>query len=304
MAVEGNYIKQDDVDNWPEDVTQTEMKEIIDRIEEDVERIIGDYFYPKTFHLLIDGSGKGQVFPKFKSKILSINKMAIDEVGVSTIDLTGANISGSSGAYTVTLTKTRVAADYYEDDYLGIYDISESVETNSTASGNCYWGSRIIGNTATSTGGTSAFTIEKPLPITLSTGGDIVSIITNWDWGENSIYRNKPVTISEPTVLNEPSEFYWGGKFPKGSRNIEVWGSKGWYSCPKQIKQAVVVLCRYENDNTLYGSYNQGMKSEKLGDYSYTRSDPQISGKSLTGVSEADRLLSRYIRRKPILGVP
>ncbi|MBA7705059.1 hypothetical protein ES703_113883 [subsurface metagenome] len=189
----------------------------------------------------------------------------------------------------MTLTSTGVTEDYYENDYLGIYDASESVDY--------YWGSRITTNTATSSG-VSAFTIEKPLPMTLTTG-DIVSLITNWDWNENSIYRSKPITISEPSVLNEPSSFYWDGKFPRGSRNIEVRGSYGWYSCPEQIKQACIILTRYENDNTLYTTYGEEFESEKLGDYSYKRS----KAKSISGVSEADRLLKNYIRRKPILGV-
>jgi len=215
--------------------------------------------------------------------------MAISEVEVSTIDFTSTGSSGTTGTYTVTLTKAGVTADYYENDYLGIYDDSESVDY--------YWGSRITTNTATSSG-VSVFTIEEPLPMTLTTG-DTVSIITNWDYSENSIYRSKPVTISEPSVLNEPSSFYWDGKFPKGSRNIEIWGSYGWYEGPKQIKQASIILTRYENDNTLYTSYGEGFESEKLGDYSYKKA----KGKSITGVSEADKLLKNYIRRKPILGV-
>lgn len=289
MPVEGNYIVENDVDNWDADSTGSDRQEIIDRVEETVEMLTGDVFYPKTFHLFLDGNGKNQIFPKFKSKILSINEMAISEIEVSTIDFTSTGISGSSGAYAVTLTRTGVTEDYYENDYLGVYDDSESVDY--------YWGSRIITNTATSSG-VSVFTIDKPLPTTLTTG-DTVSLITNWDWNENSIYRSKPITISEPSVLNEPSSFYWDGKFPKGSRNIEVWGSYGWYSCPKPIKEAVVVLCRYENDNTLYTTYGEGFESEKLGDYSYKRS----KAKSISGVSEADRLLKNFIRQKPIIGV-
>jgi len=291
MPVEGHYITENDVDNWDASSTGSERQEIIDWVEDTVERITGDVFYPKTFHLFLDGNGKNQMFSKFKSKILSINKMAISEVGISTIDFTSTGSEGSSGAYTVTLTKTRVTEDYYKNDYIGLYDYS------ARTTGEPYWGSRIISNTATSTG-EFIVTIDNALPITISTG-DEVSIITNWDWNDNSIYRSKPVTISEPSVLNEPSSFYWDGKFPKGSRNIEVWGSYGWYSCPKSVKEAVIVLCRYENDNTLYTSYGEGFESEKLGDYSYKR----IKDKSITGVSEADRLLKNYIRKKPILGV-
>jgi len=294
-----HYIEIADIDNFSTGLTTTQKQAIIDRVEEKVERIAKDYFYPKTFHLFLDGNGKGQIFPKFKSKILSVNKLVIDEVAVNTVDITSTGISGSSGEYKITLTKSGVTEDYYENDYLGIYDASESLETSSTASGDCYWGSRIITNTATSSG-VSIFTLENSLPVTLTTG-DVVSIIYNWEWNDNSIYRNKPISALEPGVLNEPSSFFWEEKFPRGSRNIEIWGSMGWYSCPLEIKEACIILCRAENDSTLYSSYSYGMKSEKLGDYSYTRFG-DFQGKTLTGVLEADVLLSKYIRQKPILG--
>lgn len=289
MSAEGHYIDEDDVDNWDDSATEAEIQEIIGRVEEAIERITKDIFYPKTFHLFLNGNRENQIFPKFMSKILSINKMSISDMEVDTNDFTGSDISGSSGGYSVIITEEGITEDYYQNDYLGIYDASESVDY--------YWGTRILTNTATSSG-TSTFTVEKPLPMTL-TSSDTVSLIYNWDWNENSIFRSRTVTSHEPSALAEPWEFLLNGVFPKGSRNVEIWGSYGWYSCPKSIKEAVIVLCRYENDNTLYTSYGEGFESEKLGDYSYKRSKV----KSVSGVSEADRLLKNYIRQKPILGV-
>ncbi len=296
MVVRGNYITESDIDNWAEDTTQEEMQEIIDRVEQTVERITGDFFYAKTFHEFFDGNGKTQIFPHFANKILSINKMVIADVEVDKLDFTGANISGSSGAYTVTLVQSGISADNYQNDYIGIYDASEVT--------NFYWGSQIISHTATSTGGSVIYTLADSLPMTLvSTGSDAVDVMYNWDYDENSIYRNPILTHHEPGELMEPYEFFGYDIFPKGKRNIEIWGTCGWRSCPKQIKDACIILARYENDNTLYNAYGYGMKSESLGDYSYTKSDILEKGKTLTGISEADRKIKMYIIRKPRLGV-
>ena len=294
MAVVGKYIKESDVDNWTTDTTQIEMQEIIDRVEENVEKITRDIFYPKTFHIFLDGNGKKQLFPFLNSRILSINKMSISDVEISTEDFTGDDILGSSGDYTITIIKDGITEDYYKNDYLGIYDVSEAI--------NYYWGARIINNTATSSGGTSIFTIEQVLPMTLSTGGDTISLITNWDWNENSIYRSKRGVSHEPGELMELWEFYLNGHFPKGDRNVEVWGSMGHYTCPKQIKETCVILAKAENNSSLYSRQGFGIKSETLGDYSYSRFSASEGGKSLTGISEADQLLKNYIRKKLTLG--
>ena len=293
MAVIGKYISPNDVDNWAEDVTQAEMQEIIDEVEETVERITGDIFYVKTFHKFLDGNGKAQIFPQFSSKILSINKMVISDIEVDKLDFTSTDISGTSGAYTVTVVQSGITENYYQNDYIGIYDASESV--------NFYWGSRIVSHTAT-VGGSVTYTLADSLPVTL-TASDTVDIIYNWDFNENSVYRNPILTHHEPGTLMEPYEFFSYDTFPKGKRNIEVWGSIGHRSCPKQIKDACIILARSNNDSTLYNAYGYGMKSEKLGDYSYTRADAPKMGKTLTGVSEADVKIKRYLIRKPKLGV-
>lgn len=293
MTIEGKYISEYDVDNWADDTTQTEMQEIIDRIEETIEDITEDIFYVKTFHEFLDGNGKDQIFPLFPYKILSVNKIAVSDIDIDTLDFTSTNISGSSGESTVTLTQSGISANYYQNDYIGIYDNSATEH---------YWGSRIVSHTATSSGDV-IYTLADALPMTLE-AVDTASVIYNWDWNSISIYRNPILTHHEPGDLMEPYEFFTNDIFAKGKRNIEVWGSYGKRICPKQIKQAAIILARYENDDTLYSSYGVGMKSEKLGDYTYSRfSDLQKNENKLTGISEADKLLSRYINRRPKLGV-
>jgi len=269
-----------------EGVTLADRQAVIDRVEAQVERITKDYFYPKTFHDFLDGNGRDRLFPTFRQKILSINYLAISRVEVSTIDKTGTYIAETQGEYTVTLT-IKVTADYYKNNYLGIKYASEQVDN--------LWGSRILGNTATDKDGLSVFTLEQPLKATL-VEEDVVSIITNWDYDEDCIYRNALGITHEPGTLMEPSEFFLNGYFPKGQRNIEIKGTVGHYTCPQAIKSACIILARDENDPTLYEKYE--FEKESMGRvYSYDRGGEEY----LSGIIECDRHLKRYVNRKPIL---
>jgi len=86
--------------------------------------------------------------------------------------------------------------------------------------------------------------------------------------------------------------------FPKGMGNIKITGTYGWSACPVMIKQVAIILCRYENDGTLYTKYDD-LVSDKLGDMSQARGQKKF----LTGLMEADRLIQNYIRKKPMFGV-
>lgn len=194
--------------------------------------------------------------------------------------------TGVAGGYTVTLTIS-VTADYYKNNYLGIKYISEQI--------NNLWGCRIISNTVTDENGKSVFTIEQPLKATL-VEADVVSIITNWDYDDDCIYRNPLGITHEPGSLMEPSEFYLNGYFPKGQRNIEIKGTIGHHTCPQAIKNACIILARDENDPTLYEHYE--FEKESMGRvYSYDRGGELY----LSGIIECDRYLKRYINRRPIL---
>jgi len=270
--------------------TLADRQAVIDRVEAQVEQITHDYFYPKALHEFMDGNGRDRIFLPIRQKILSINYMAISLVTVPTTDLNGEEISGTAGEYKVTLTIS-VTADYYKNNYLGIEYASEQVDN--------LWGSRILGNTPTDENGKSVFTLEQPLKTSLKVNeaADVVSIITNWNYDDNCIYRNPLGITHEPGSLMEPSEFYLNGYFPKGQRNIEIKGTIGHYTCPQAIKNACIILARHENDSSLYTSYSE-FKSEKLGDYSYTRDNGH---EYLTGVSEADLKIKPYINHRLIM---
>lgn len=434
----GNYIHEDDIDNWPAEYGDPEQQAVIGEVEARVEQITKDYFYPKTFHEFLDGNGKDRLFLPIRQKILSINYMAISEVEVSTVDITGTDITigadlfigdnaadnkaftesigdwdqltggvltsitggqtgyggkytvgaspsknllklddangtvltnlevgkeyritiyakkgtawnggkvtikcdgqseelptlttefiqttfdftaegtdatitidcikaptegdilwidtlefvqftGRAGAYTITLTIS-VTADYYKNNYLGVKDDSERIDN--------LWGCRILSNTATDGEGKSIFTLEQPLKMTLETD-DIVSIITNWDYDDDCIYRGVKSTLHEPGTLMEPIQFLLDGYFPKGRGNIELKGTIGHYICPHAIKNACIILARDENDPTLYEHYE--FEKESMGRvYSYDRGGELY----LSGIIECDKYLKRYVNRKPIL---
>ncbi len=266
--------------------TLADRQAVIDRVEAQVERITKDYFYPKTFHEFLDGNGRDRLFLPIRQKILSVNHVAVNAIALSTTEITGDKIiSGVAGEYTVTLTIS-TTEDYYKNYYLGIYDKSESV--------NNLWGCLILSNTAPEEG-KSVFTLEKPLKATLE-AVDTVSIITNWAWDEDCIYRNPKGITHEPGTLMEPSEFFLNGYFPKGQRNIEIKGTIGHYTCPEAIKNACIILARDENDSTLYEHYE--FEKESMGRvYSYDRGGEEY----LSGIIECDRYLRRYVNRTPIL---
>jgi len=86
--------------------------------------------------------------------------------------------------------------------------------------------------------------------------------------------------------------------FPKGMGNIKITGTYGWSACPVAIKQAAIILCRYENDETLYTKYDD-LETDRLGDQTQSRGQKEF----LTGLMEADRLIRNYRRRKPAIGI-
>jgi hypothetical protein len=106
------------------------------------------------------------------------------------------------------------------------------------------------------------------------------------------VYRDPGGAVSSPKLLLQ----YRGGLFPEGTGNIHVTGTYGHNTCHKNVKKACIILCRDENDPTLYTHRIQGQ--EEIGGESY-----KTDVEPLTGVEEADRLLDRFVNRKPMLSV-
>jgi len=189
----GNYIDGDLIDNWPTEYTEDQKQEVIDRIEEMVERATGDYFYAKVLDVKLNGNGKGRIFPFLRQDILSVTNLHVNDIEIPS---------------------------------------------------------------------------------------------TEWSYDKNSVFVSLDAEeVGELEVL-----------FPVGRNNIRIVGTLGWLECPLSIKEACVILCRSDNDPTLYTHYYKG--TEKLGDFSYSTNE-----KVLSGIREADQLLRGYVRRKPMIGV-
>ena len=134
-----------------------------------------------------------------------------------------------------------------------------------------------------------------------------VELDSSWyTWDVNSIYLDPCVSGSgslSPELYYKLGEVMERGIFPRGYNNIWVIGTMGELGAvPEAIKQAAVILAKWENDPTLY-TYMGLKKSEKIGDYAYTNlttSEEDI----LTGIMEADTFLRLYVKRKPIVLAP
>lgn len=124
---------------------------------------------------------------------------------------------------------------------------------------------------------------QKILSVTAVYVNEIELSSTEWNYDENSVFasNNSIESSIKGSIL-----------FPKGYNNIRVIGTLGWSHCPYSIKKACIILVKYENDNTLYDTYR--FKSERLGEYSYTK-----DGKSYTGITEVDEYLNKYINKYP-----
>jgi hypothetical protein len=131
----------------------------------------------------------------------------------------------------------------------------------------------------------------------LLSGIDLSS--TWWTYDINSVYLDPEAATGDdyPELLLRLK--YKTRLFPRGQGNIKVTGTYGWSSCPVAIKRATIILCRFENDETLYTEYDD-LASDKLGDMTQTRGADK---KFLTGVQEADRLIRNYIRKRPMMGI-
>lgn len=75
-----NYISISDIDNWPDGMTESEKQEVIDGVEQTVERITKDYFYAKSFDMKFNGNGRNRLYLPIKQKILSVTAVYIDEI--------------------------------------------------------------------------------------------------------------------------------------------------------------------------------------------------------------------------------
>ncbi len=282
---EGNYIVDTDIDNWASGASEAQKLAAIQRTEIFIEQITHDYFYAKAFSEVYNGNGKNQLFLGLIPDILSVTEIKLSEVTLST--------------------------NLFAYDKNSVFQASLATAQCNSIEGVTLSGSDPVSLNVTAHGFISSETARLVSMVGISPSLDGEYAVTKTDADNLTLNGTDSSDYSESFTSGTLcfatlAELHYltdapGGYFPKGTKNVEVTGTYGWASCPVIIKQVAIILCRYENDNTLYDSYDSDMKSEKLGDYSYTRSDKTMS-KSSTGIAQADRLLKNYIRKKPIMG--
>lgn len=271
----GNYIHEDDIDNWPESYLDPEQQEVIDRVEQTVEKITGDYFYPKDFDIYLDGNGKNRLFLGFKPDILSISSI---------------KVSG-----------TTLGASWYTHDKDSVYLDSESLLSDSLLEiemtvlfprgrGNIH----IVGTKGWPDGKldidnvSGIFQVGETISAPAPPGGSgaTATVEEVYPTYLKIINRSGTNFVEEEQITGATSGATADVNNADGAVNDP----------PRAIKKACIILSRYDNDNTLYTKYYKG--TEKLGDFSYSTTE-----KPLAGIREADVLIRPYVRKKPLIGV-
>ncbi len=264
MSVTGNYISETDVTNFDAE-SDAVKQDIIDRIEAMVEQIAHDYFYPKNFDIRINGNGKNRLFFPFRQKVIYVGTLEISDIAVASSEWNHDEDS---------IYLNLLAAELFESEY-DVTELFPKGNNNIHLIGELGWPEKLDIDTVigtyevgeTITGGASGATaIVKEVASTyLKIAG---RSSTNFNNNEQVVGGTSEATADVDNTngaVNDP---------------------------PKAIKQACVILAEREVDPTLYTGYSN-LKSEKLGDYSYSR-----NGKYQSGVLEADRYLIPYINKR------
>lgn len=299
MTASGNYIVESDVDNWPTSVDATETFATTDVDITDNQITVANDIATCT-ELQFSSTGEvpsplvvGTVYYAIRVDATTI-KVATNPVNAAAgtaVDLTDVGSgthtldigSGSSTAERQAIINMveqlieRITRDYF---YAKDFEIYRSGNANDQL---------FLGLTP------SILSVTK----ILISGVELSS--SWWTYDTESVYLDPEAATGDdyPELLLRLK--HKQSIFPRGNSNIKITGTYGWSSCPEAVKQAAIMLCRYENDNTLYQIKDDAIKSEKLGDYSYTLVET-VNLTSRTGIAQADRLLATYIRRKPMLG--
>lgn len=267
--------------------SETERQEIIDRVEQLIEKITRDYFYAKTFEIYQNGNGKDKLFLGLVPNILTnTSQLFLTDL---TMVKDSTTLTSEAGGFTAAMTGEKIYISAGTNFIVGWYTIATHVDTNEVT----------LNKTAATAGAGSVGVGAIGGVVEIKISG-IKLTSSWWTFDIDSVYLDPETVTGEAEDLAELL-FRMGHEttlFPKGMGNIKIIGTYGWASCPVAIKQAAIILCRYENDETLYTKYDD-LVSDRLGDMSQSRGQKKF----LTGLMEADRLIRNYIRRKPMLGV-
>lgn len=117
-----------------------------------------------------------------------------------------------------------------------------------------------------------------------------------WTYDKRSVFQNLETSGGSWAELRHLLK-EWGSSalFPPGKMNVRIVGTYGWSSCPKDIRSAAAMMIMDRFDETLYDHWREGSFGIG-GDMSYN--NPK---RTHTGILKVDRILDRYVRRRPLL---
>lgn len=300
MAASGNYIVESDVDNWDTSIDATEDFDTTDVVIA-TEKITVTNDIPTCTELKFSSTGAvpaplvtGTIYYAINVDATHI-QVALTPVlaaAGTAIDLTDVG----SGTHTLD-----IGSGDSESERQEIIDRAEQLIENITKD-YFYEKDFVIYRDGNNKDKLFLGLVPHILSVTEIQLFGIVLSDTWYTFDIDSVYLDPEAATGDelPELLLRMK--YKTNLFPSGMGNVKITGTYGWSACPVAIKQAAIILCRYENDNTLYSAHSGSLKSEKLGDYAYTMADG-TSAKNSTGIDEADALLKNYIRRRPMMGV-
>lgn len=296
MAASGNYIVESDVDNWPVAVEATETFATTD-VDISTEKITVTNDIATGTELRFSSTGvlpaplaTGVVYYAIRADAthIKVATTPITAAAGTAIDLTDVG----SGTHTLD-----IGSGSSEAARQAIINQVEQLIEKLTHD---YFYSKVFSIYHDGNGQDVLVLNLRPHILTVT---EIlirgVALDTSWyTFDIASVYLDPESAtggIDDPELLLRLK--YKQGLFPKGTNNIKITGTYGWTVCPPAIKHAAIILCRYENDETLYTVYDD-VVSDKLADAAYSRG----TKKFLTGIHEADKLIRNYIRKTPMLG--
>lgn len=368
----GDYLCAGHIDNWPSGITEEEQQEIIDKVEQIIDKVTETKWGGEAFDIKLNGNNKNRLFLPLETDILTVTNVYISCVeldsswytwDVNSIYLDpcigdsmwGTNairdgdffnwklaapttdlyywVETTAGTSTINRDAVQVQVGNYcvRMDVDALNSQAEIEQNLSLRRNRNYRLAFKYLNSATTK--TAKFMLwNSVLNVSLKADGtwtagqvyvqlsnvlawtdyslDFTShpdfanyklYLGNWAASSSSIYFDNVgiLTAGIAAIAADITE----GLFPRGYNNIQVIGTMGEsVAVPEAIKQAAVILAKWENDPTLY-TYTGIKKSEKIGDYSYTNL-ATTEADVLTGIGEADFYLRLYVKRKPILMAP
>lgn len=269
MAVNGHYIGDADVSNWPDGLSEAGILLIIKSVEERIHKLTKDFFYPKVFGVNLDGSGENLLNLNLIPNILSISGISLSGASLSTSYYTHdrhsvfLDSSAANEAELRYLLRRAERTSLFPRGYRNIY-----------VSGTYGWPERLdIDNVS------GVFQVKETI-----TGGDSDATAV-----VNAVEDDHLMVSGRSSTNFSNNEEITGGTSEATADVDNTSGAEN--SPPDGIKEACVISAMYRNDDALYTPYTQG--SESGGGISVSTKE-----KPLVGLREADVLLRPYVRKK------